>query len=202
VSPSASGWLRASAAPGPPGGATVVVAGPRLTPAEPEARVVAEVHPGAVVLTGRRATCRAFLGAVDGADLVHLAAHGRVRADNPLLSALVLADGPLTVYDLERLERAPRCLVLSACEVGLSAARAGDEVMGLVSSLFALGSRTLVASVVAVGDDAARDLMVELHRRLASGACAAEALAGAQESPAGDGPEALSASGFVCFGAG
>jgi tetratricopeptide (TPR) repeat protein len=201
VSPSANGWLRATAS-GPTGGATVVVAGPRLAQAEPEARDVAKIHPGAVVLTGRRATCRTFLRAVDGADLVHVAAHGRVRADNPLLSSLALADGPLTVYDLERLERAPRCLILSACEVGLSAARAGDELMGLVSSLFALGSRTLVASVVAVGDQAARHLMVELHRRLASGECAAEALAGAQVAAPGDEADALSAAGFVSFGAG
>ena len=36
----------------------------------------------------------------------------------------------LTVYDLERLQRAPHRLVLSSCESGLSAVHAGDELMG------------------------------------------------------------------------
>jgi hypothetical protein len=48
------------------------------------------------------------MAAIDGAWLVHMAAHGTFRADSPLFSAIELDDGPLTVYDLERLRRAPR----------------------------------------------------------------------------------------------
>ena len=54
------------------------------------------------------ATCRAVCAALDGPTLAHVAAHGRFRADNPLFSCLQLADGPLTVYDLEALKQAPR----------------------------------------------------------------------------------------------
>lgn len=53
--------------------------------------------------------------------------HALFRADNPLFSALQLADGPLTVYDLERLRAAPRDMILSACDDGVSAVRPGDE---------------------------------------------------------------------------
>ena len=214
VSPSATGWLRASASGPVPAdrslpsaavsltGGTVLVAGPGLEQAGPEVADLALVHPGASTWVGAAATSDAFLSAADGADLVHVAAHGRFRADNPLLSSIRLADGPLTVYDLERLGRPPRRLVLSACEAGLSAARPGDELMGVAASLLALGTHTLVASVIPVRDTATRPLMVDFHRRLAAGARPAQALAEAQAAVPPDHPDALSAAGFVCFGAG
>ena len=50
---------------------------------------------------------RRVLGALDGAPLAHIAAHGTFRADSPLFSSLRMDDGPLTVHDFERLGRAP-----------------------------------------------------------------------------------------------
>jgi len=151
-------------------------------------------YPTATALSGKEAAAQDVLQAIDGAELAHIAAHGRFRADNPLFSALDLADGPLTVYDLERLRRAPRRLVLSACESALSAVRPGDELMGLASAVFALGTSTLIASVTPVPDEATRVLMLDLHDRLSTGASPARALAEAQRSTGID--------GFVCFGAG
>ncbi|MFC7503177.1 CHAT domain-containing protein, partial [Nocardioides sp. GCM10030258] len=94
------------------------------------------------------------------ADLVHLAAHGRFRADSPLFSALDLADGPLTVHDLERLQRAPYRVVLSACESGVLAPVGAEELLGLAAALFSLGTAGLVSSVAEVNDTATADLMV------------------------------------------
>ena len=51
-------------------------------------------------------------------DRAHLACHGSFRADNPLFSSLLLADGGLTVHDVESLGAGPRELVLSACDSG------------------------------------------------------------------------------------
>lgn len=203
VAPSAALWWRGSTAAGRrgrdgTGSKVVLVAGPGLDHAGAEVAAVARRHPGAVRLTGRRATVRAVTRALDGADLVHIAAHGHFRADNPLFSCLQLADGPLTVYDLEGLRRAPRTLILSACDSGLSAVRPGDEVMGLAAAVFSLGTATLVASVIPVPDDATRRLMLAFHRRLQAGDAPAPALAAAQE---GGGADPASA-GFVCFGAG
>src|SRR5207245_7925335 len=84
-------------------------------------------------LTDDSATTNEVATALDGADLAHIAAHGSFRTDNPLFSSVRLSDGPLTVYDLERLSRAPRRVVLSACNTGLALARPGDELMGLSS---------------------------------------------------------------------
>ena len=204
VCPSAVLWLRAATSQPPrAGNGSILVAGPGLPHAAAEVSDLAAVYPRGNSLQGSDATTAKVAQAVDGAGLLHVAAHGTFRADNPLFSSLRLADGPLTVYDLEALAEAPRRVVLSACDVGLSAVRPGAELMGFSSALFSLGSQTLVASVVSVPDATTRPLMVEVHRRLARGTRPAEALAGAQASLSGDGAEALaSTGGFVCFGAG
>ena len=67
-----------------------------------------------------------------------------------------------------------------------------------------MGTRTLVASLLPVPDDATRSLMVDLHRRLRTGASPAEALAGGAGDPSvvgRDGALAAAAS-FVCIGRG
>jgi CHAT domain-containing protein len=145
----------------------------------------------------------ATLTALDGADVAHVAAHGTLRGDNPLFSSLALADGPLTAYDLERLRRAPRLVLLPACQSGAGHVLAGDEVMGLTSALFALGTRTAVATVVPVPDEATRPLMVALHEGLQAGLAPAAALAAAQAGADRSDPAGLAtAGGFVCYGAG
>jgi tetratricopeptide (TPR) repeat protein len=200
VAPSAALWRRAAAAAtaGTAGGPVVIVEGPGLPGAAGEVAALAGRYPDATCLAGPAATVARAAEALDGAELAHVAAHGTFRVDNPLFSSLQLADGPLTVYDLEGLARAPRRLVLSACDSGLSGVRPGDELMGLAGALFALGMSTLVASVVPVPDAATKELMLALHQRLQAGVGPAAALAAAQ---AAAGRDAVAAS-FVCFGAG
>lgn len=159
-------------------------------------------YPGARCYTGAEASVEVVARELEGADLVHVAAHGHFRADNPYFSSLRLADGPLTVYDLDALERAPGRLVLSACVSGLSAVRPGDELLGLTAALFALGTNRLVASVVPISDAATGPLMLRLHELLATGLPTATALACAQAQQ-GMSDEAFAvAASFVCFGAG
>lgn len=207
IAPSAAVWHRAetsapSAADSSESG-TVLVAGPGLPAAVEEVEALAVQQPDARLLSGERATCAAVCDAFAGARLAHVAAHGRFRADNPMFSCLTLADGPLTVYDLECLPRPPRTLILSACDSGLSDVRPGDELMGLVAALLALGTRTVVGSVYAVPDDATRVLMLALHAGLAAGLPTAAALAAAQSSSAAAGPTGLAAAAaFACFGSG
>ena len=86
---------------------------------------VAEHYPHGTTLVGDAATVQATLAAFDGAALAHVAAHGMFRADNPLFSSLRLADGPLTVYDLEGIGHAPRTVVLAACDTARHTARPG-----------------------------------------------------------------------------
>ncbi|MEA2973757.1 MAG: hypothetical protein QOG82_2215 [Actinomycetota bacterium] len=204
VCPSAGLWLKAHAL-GPQAGrrGTLLVAGPGLAHAAAEVDDLARVYPRARTLVGPKATTRRFAAAAAEADLVHVAAHGSFRDDNPLLSSLLLADGPVTVYDFEGLRPVPRCLVLSACDAGLSAVRPGEELMGLTTALLGGGSKVLVASVTPARDTTSRSLMVAFHQRLSAGVGPAEALSAAQEALLLDDPEeAFGATGFVCFGSG
>ncbi len=160
----------------------VVVAGPGLPGAEREAVTIGSLYPTAEVLTGRQANVRAVTAALEGASLAHIAAHARFRADNGLWSSLELADGALTVYELEQLRHPPRVVVLSACQSGLSAVHAGDELIGLVAALLGLGAYAVVASVVPVEDRASEELMLAFHHRLGLAQPPAVALAGARVS--------------------
>jgi tetratricopeptide (TPR) repeat protein len=206
VAPSAALWLAAASAK-PEATATTpgiaLVAGPDLAGAQAEVTALAARYPGARVLTGAAATVRAVTAAVDGTALAHIAAHGTFRADNPLFSSLTLADGALTVYDLERLATAPRRMVLSSCDAGLSAVRPGDALMGLAATVLGLGTETLVASVAPVPDDGAAILMAALHTELAAGTRPATALARAAASlDQGDYQMQAVRAGFACFGCG
>ncbi|MBS2545673.1 CHAT domain-containing protein [Catenulispora sp. NL8] len=198
VTPSARLWLVAAGvapvATSATGVGTVLMAGPGLAHAEPEIAALAARYPDAVVLSGTQATAADAARALDGAALAHVATHGRFRADHPLFSSLDAHDGPLYVYDLERLGSTPQTLVLSACESALSGVRPGDELMGLASAVFALGTRTLIASVTPVDDSDTRTLMLALHAALAAGRPPAAALAEASS--------ATGIGGFVCFGFG
>jgi tetratricopeptide (TPR) repeat protein len=193
VVPSAANWLRASRT-ARTGGHVAVVAGPDLAHAVEEATAVRAHHPGALVLTGEAATADAVRAALDGAAVAHVAAHGLFRTGNALFSGIRLADGPLIAHDLERLARAPRLLVLSACDAGRTDVPVGEGVMGLATAALSFGTSTVVAGVTPVGDAAARDLMTGFHAGLAAGMPPAEALAAA--------PRGAGALGFVCFGSG
>lgn len=200
VVPSAGQLLRARATPRPADPRTVLITGPGLATGGAEVPVLAERHPDAVLLDGAKATLEAVLAQLDGADLVHLAAHGRFRADSPLFSALDLADGPLTVHDLERLQRAPYRVVLSACESGVLAPVGAEELLGLAAALFSLGTAGLVSSVAEVNDTATADLMVDLHAALAAGSDPATALHEVRRATVPGSVEAATAAAFLALG--
>ncbi len=202
VSPSATAWSAAVARPVLDGGATVLVGGPRLEHAASEVAALAAHYPRARVLTDSSATVAEVLDAMEGSGLVHIAAHSDVRTDNPQLSALLLADGPLTVYDLERLQSAPDTVVLSACESGRSTVLAGDELLGLAAALLGVGVRTLVASVVQVSDADTERLMVAVHSEVVRGRSVRAALSLAQLQAYASGTGVAAAAAFVCLGAG
>jgi hypothetical protein len=192
VAPSAATWLSAArprGRRGRRGRRVVIVLGPGLPGTAAEVTRIATEYPGATVLRDGAATAEATLAMLDGAWTAHIAAHGVFRADNPLFSALSLDDGPLTVYDLGRLRRSPRRLVLSSCESAVAAQVGPDELLGTVTALVPLGTASILASVVPVNDVATAPLMVRFHERLRAGdsfgaaACAVRAYAEATADP-------------------
>jgi hypothetical protein len=214
VAPSATIWHKAVTRLHPPDEASVVVvAGPGLPGATTEAATIASLYPGSTLLSGDQATTALVASRGDGAALLHLAAHGNIRSDNPLFSSLTLADGPLTVYELERLKRAPHHVVLAACDTGRPEVVAGEELLGFSAALLGGGTATLVAPVLPVPDAATVLVMRAYHDGLRAGRSPAQALASVQANlraehldsrnlGADDVVRWAASAAFVCLGAG
>ena len=193
---SASGWVRRAGADHAVRPSVTALAGPGLARASQEARTVVGSWPGALLQEGATADRTAAMSAMGDADVVHVAAHGTHQADSPLFSSLRLADGPVFAHELDPDTVRASHVVLSACEVGRSTLRPGDEALGLTSVLLRLGVRSVVASVARVDDTAAAETMAAYHGQLARGTGCAEALAAALADQEDDIPVP-----FVCFGA-
>ncbi|MDO5736281.1 MAG: CHAT domain-containing protein [Propionibacteriaceae bacterium] len=159
---------------------TVAVAvGPGLALGQSEADLVISGWVDAHQVPGESAGVAA---ALTRHDVLHVAAHGEHRADNPLFSSLRLHGGALFAHELERVPLAASLVVLSACSAGRAQLRPGDEALGLTSSLLAMGVSAVVAPLTDVPDDVACATMGEFHRRLAAGEDGPAALAAASRS--------------------
>src|SRR6266568_286903 len=169
VAPSASTWLHATGTQPPENDRVTLILGPGLDTGGAEIPRLARHYRSATVLGHGTATAEDALAALDGAWLAHIAAHGTFRADNPLFSALQLDDGPLTVHDFERLQRAPYHMVLSSCNSGVAAPVGADDLLGLVRSLIPLAAGGILASAVPVNARAAVPLRVALYDAIQNG---------------------------------
>lgn len=134
------------------------------------------------------------------ADLLHLACHGRFRADSPLFSALYLDGGALTADQVQQLQLRARLVVLSACETGLGEPGATDEGVGLVRAFLMAGARQVMASPWAVDDAASADFMAAFYRRWAAGQPADAALADAQRALRAQRPHPAHWAAFRLYG--
>jgi CHAT domain-containing protein len=202
-SPSARLWARSAATAVGPAHGVALIAGPGLDGATEEVHRLSCLHPGSTALTPPDGTVEAALAAVRTADLVHLACHGHVRADNPMFSALELSDGLLTAQALESGGVVPPRIVLSACNVAADASLPGGEQLGFVSALLAHGAQGLIASLTLVPDLDAVEFMVWVHTALRSGRTMAQALHDARSATDTDDVLGLAvSSSFVAYGAG
>jgi hypothetical protein len=201
LAPSVRWWIDAMSSPASPVTSALVVAGPRLELAEAEARGVAACHRRAALLSGAEATVANVSAGMAKHDVVHIVAHGQFRHDNPLWSTIELADGQLTVYELERLGHVPPTVVLATCDSGVSGGREGAQLHGLAGTLLRMGARTIVAAIGALPDTTeTRHAMVGLHRDLVKGLDASTSLA--HQRCGAEGPFSLTAAGLVTLGVG
>jgi tetratricopeptide (TPR) repeat protein len=114
------------------------------------------------------------------ARIIHIAAHGRFRADAPLFSQIDLADGPLTAADIFGLDLRSALVTLSACETGRAVLGGGDELAGLARAFLYAGAAGLLVSQWRVDDAATAMLMARFYRGLSRGIGSAQALRAAQ----------------------
>lgn len=183
VNPSVTAWARAERTrkereAGRSGLRSVgFMAGPGLEFADFEVEQLATEYIDPEVFTGPDATGAACVGLLGRADLVHIACHGQFRTDNPMFSSLHLADGPLIVHDLERLDRMPETVVLPACSVANAKAVQGGSLLGLATALITLGACNVIAPLTPINDASSVTVMQRLHRELVAGRSPAASLA-------------------------
>ncbi len=197
VARTATSWAH-NRSPHDPVEHVALVAGPDVPRAVEEVSRAAEAWADARQAGPEDATAAAVTRLASQVDLLHVAAHGTHSADNPLFSALALADGPWFGYDIAAVSPVPAHVVLSACELGRSSVRSGEETLGMTAAWQHAGARTVVASAVRVNDDSACEVLAAHHAAMAAGATPAAALARATSALPPDAPPAP----FVCFGAG
>ena len=195
VAQSATAWLSRRERPLRVASAGLV-AGPRVDRAQDEVLAAAREWHRSDVLIGTAVTAEAVSDLAANVDVLHVAAHGKHSAENPMFSGLELVDGPWYGYDIDQLRAVPDVVLLSACEVGASTVRWGEELIGMTGAWLHAGSRRVVASAAAVNDVAAFDSLVRVHERLAAGADPADALADAVPAFTLD----ASPVPLVCFG--
>jgi CHAT domain-containing protein len=176
--PSASVYAACRNRRAPPATGSVVLAvpDPRSPNIEDEAAQVAKLLPGAKLLSGDAASTAAFHDAAKNCGILHLAAHGVFRRDNPMFSSIELADGRLSLFDLSRTKLNVGLVVLSACNTGTAVSVGGDELLGLMRGFLSSGAQNLMVSLWEVNDRSTTDFMVLFYRYLGEGGSPAAAI--------------------------
>jgi CHAT domain-containing protein len=141
-----------------------------------EVEAVASVVPEPEVLLGSDASERALREDGGRSKLVHIASHGYFRQDNPMFSAIHLADSYLSLYDLYHMDLPVGLLTLSGCVTGLNVVAEGDELIGLSRGLLFAGARSLLLSLWDVDDRSTAEFMQLFYSNLLRQHDKAEAL--------------------------
>lgn len=101
--------------------------------------------------------------------VLHIAAHGEHRLDQPDLSYIELADGQVFTDDLLQHDLGYELVTLSACETGRATVAPGDELIGLGRGFLYAGAGALLTSLWRVADATAARWMESFYRSLIDG---------------------------------
>jgi CHAT domain-containing protein len=104
------------------------------------------------------------------------------------------------VRDAYDLDLSCGLVTLSACETGVSAVSAGDDLAGLARGFFAAGAPSLLVSLWTVDDGSTAEFMEQFYQQLRVGNAPAAALRHAQRSLQEHYPHPFFWSAFALFG--
>lgn len=155
--------------------------GGRLPHVLSEAKTVSSLLSGECYVE-ERATRKVLMAAASRCGVIHLAAHGEGRLDNPTFAHLKLADGQLSTVDVFNLQLNGALVTLSACETGKSVVTGGDELIGLSRGFLYAGASTLIQSLWRVDDGSTACLMERFYGALRRGRTKGAALREAQRA--------------------
>jgi CHAT domain-containing protein len=165
-----------------------------------EIQAIKGVFRNVTTLVEDAATATALRTESTGNDVVHLACHGQFRSDNPLFSALKLADGWFTVRDASSLKLDDALVTLSGCETGVNAVAPGDELIGLARGFFAAGARSVLLSLWMVDDAATKRMMIDFYQETKNGRSLSASLRAAQLKMLEENPHPFFWSPFILVG--
>lgn len=138
----------------------------RLPYSVTEAEQVAEVMHGTAYVNEAATTAALSINA-KAVDILHISTHGDFHAENPLFSALTLADGPLTILDIFGLRLKASLVVLSACQTGRNVVSNGDELRGLLRAFLYAGASSLILTHWLIEDQSTAHFMKGFYSQLA-----------------------------------
>jgi CHAT domain-containing protein len=141
-----------------------------------EIETLSEIFEQKTVLTKCEATFSNFKKHAESAEILHIACHGEFRQDNPMFSALRLADGWITVRDVCAMKLNAELVTLSACETGLNLVYTGEELLGLSRGFLSAGASSLLLTLWNVNDEATQNLMKIFYEEVKKGKTFAESL--------------------------
>ena len=126
--------------------------------------------------TDKEATRLRFQNTAPACQIIHIAAHGDFRPQNPLFSGLYLDDSLLTTLDIFNLRLQASLVTLSSCQTGRNVVSGGDELLGLTRAFLASGAASMILTLWPVEDQTTTKLMSALYGDLVRGHGKAESL--------------------------
>jgi CHAT domain-containing protein len=108
-----------------------------------EARSVARLF-GTEALIGASASRERLRRETATARMIHVSCHAEFTAEDPMASALLLADGRFTARDWLGTSLRADLVSLSACDTGRASRSAGDEMAGIGRAMLTAGARATV----------------------------------------------------------
>ncbi len=130
---------------------------------EQEARSLASIFPGSVLLLNDAATRSAYAEAARRTSFLHIATHAVFRQDNPMFSAFKIAGGWVTAIDLFSMTCETNLVTLSGCQSGVSRVTGSDDLLGLMRGFLYAGARSLMVSLWNIDDRRTAELMIYFY---------------------------------------
>lgn len=138
---------------------------------------------GGTLLLKNKATESAFKELAGNFDILHIASHGFVNNEYPLLSKLLFIsdkdsvnDGLLNAYEIYNLRLNSPLVVLSACNTGYGKLYKGEGIISLARGFFLAGSQNVIMTLWSVADKTSVRLMKNFYSQLAEGKKVGDAL--------------------------
>ena len=140
--------------------------GGRLPHTANEAQLVHELFDGDLLIDAD-AECHQVQASPT--QILHIAAHGEYRIDQPDLSYINLEDGHVFTDDLLQNDMRYELVTLSACETGRARVAGGDELIGLGRGFLYAGAGALLVSLWQVHDETTTMFMKHFYQALKAG---------------------------------